>query len=166
VQTQLGNVHGVAQPGTQSNLLASVTADNGTDNIVNVDSLANLKVGDVIDILHRTTGVATAGATNRTITNLKNNGGTFEVTYSGADVDPTNAYGLYYTGTFGEKDDTTNLNGGRNNQEGLTIPELLSVEAAKTFLTAYSSSEYTTDRFNNMTWNDIVYAVRQAKGLV
>ncbi len=84
--------------GDGTGLLASITADGGTDNQVVVDTTQYLEEGMVIDIRVRSTGDTTAGATNRTITAI--NDTTLTVTYDGADVDPDNTYGLYREGNY------------------------------------------------------------------
>lgn len=82
--------------GTGVGHLALITADNGTDNIVDVDSVQYLDVGMVVDIALAATPF-TVLASGRTITAIDEDA--LEVTYDGADVDPDNTYALYRSGS-------------------------------------------------------------------
>lgn len=86
--------------GDGTGLLASVTSD-GAANVTNVDNIQYLEVGMMVDILVRSTGADTLTCTNRQITAITE--ATYPagaVTYSGADVTTTNAYGIYRTGNY------------------------------------------------------------------
>lgn len=86
--------------GDGTGLLAMVTSD-GAANVTNVDNIQYFEIGMAVDILNATTGADTLTCTNRTITAITE--GTYpagSVTYSGADVLTTNAYGIYRTGNF------------------------------------------------------------------
>lgn len=148
----VGNPHGVAAAGIGSTLLATVTADGA--NTVTVDSIENLQVGMKVDITHRTTGAVLAS--NRTITGITSAG---VVTYDGADAAATTDHGLYQTGQFAAG--RSNVNGGNTPGAGYSDPTLLSIDAMRERLAAIDAGYYTAARLNNMTMNDMVYAIRR-----
>lgn len=153
---QVGNAHGLpAVGGTQRGLLATVTADGA--NTVTVDSVRKLYAGLVIDIVHKTSGAVLASA--RTITNITSAG---VVTYDGADAAATTSHGIYPTGVLPSSGpNKTNVNGGFSDQAGFDIDDLDTIASMRARLTAINGSIYTAARLNQMTYNDMVYAIRQ-----
>lgn len=151
---QVGNNVGVAAAGKQSTLLATVTADGA--NTVTVDSVTKLYAGMVVDIVNKSTGAVLASA--RTITNITSAG---VVTYDGADVTATTAHGLYPTGTYGTGSNKTNVNGGYDDRAGFELDHTDTIASMRARLTAIDSGVYTTARLNQMTYNDMVYAIRR-----
>jgi hypothetical protein len=81
-----------------SGLLASITADGDNDNELKVDTVQYLEEGMKIDILVRSSGSSSGGATSRLITDIDEDG--LVVTYDGADIDPDNTYGIYRAGNY------------------------------------------------------------------
>lgn len=152
---QVGNIHGIAAPsGNDRGLLATVTADGA--NTVTVDNLRKIYAGQAVDIVNKDTGAVLAS--NRTITNIADDG---VVTYDGADVAATTDHGLYPTGVLPTSDTSkTNLNGGYSDQAGLDLDHLDTIESMRARLTAINSSYYTAARLNEMTYNDLLYAIR------
>lgn len=60
----------------------------------------------------------------------------------------------------GDADTKTNLNGGTDVQVPWTDTDLVSISAMRTRLAAIDADYYTAARLNNMTYNDMVYAIR------
>lgn len=152
---QVGNVHGLpAVDGSDRGLLATVTADGA--NTVTVDGVTKLYAGLVIDIVHKTTGAVLASA--RTITNITSAG---VVTYDGADVAATTSHGIYPTGVLPSSGpNKTNVNGGVSDQAGLDIDHLDSIASMRARLAAINGTYYTAAVLNQMTYNDLLYAIR------
>lgn len=151
---QVGNIHGVTTVGSATGFIANVTADG--INTVTLDSVKGLSAGDRIDIIDPATGAVLAS--NRLVTNITNAG---VVTYDGADVAATTAHDVFFTGTF-TSSSRSNINGGNNDQTGYVDTDMLTISSAKARLTAINSTLYTADLLNQMTWNDMIYAIRLA----
>jgi len=149
---QVGNVHGVAAVGNTKGFIGNVTADGvGT---VTLDSVKGLSAGDRIDIIDPSNG--TVLASNRIVTNITNAG---VVTYDGADVAATTAHDVFFTGTY-TTSGPANINGGNSAQEGYHDIDLLTIDNLRTRLKAIDSGLYTDAKLNEMTYNDMVYAIR------
>lgn len=153
---RIGNLAGVAAKGGTT-LLATVTADGS--NTVTVDTVKDVLLGTVIDIVNISTGAVLASA--RTV-----NGIVFTtapagtITYSGADVTATTSHGIYRTGQYAAN--PTNINGGAAPDIGLLMNREQSIADMKLRLTAIDATFYTAARLNSLTYNDLVYAVRVA----
>lgn len=85
--------------------------------------------------------------------------GTITVTYSGADVDPTTAYGLYPVGGY-EASVDVNINGGSTPGAGFSLDALNDIDSMKNYLSRYNDDTYTEEVLATMTFNDLAYAVR------
>lgn len=156
---QIGNQLGIAAAGGAT-LLAQVVADGVADNTVTITNYEdNLEIGMVIDIRNMTTGSATGGATSRTIIAIDDENNL--ITYDGADVDPTNAFGLYLAGQW--RPNIVNINGGASPRAGLDWNETDTIQSMRTFLQDFESTTYSNAQLNHMTYNDLVYACRMAK---
>lgn len=57
---------------------------------------------------------------------------------------------------------TANQNGGATASQGFKDADLLDVDAMRTRLAAIDGATYTTARLNQMSFNDMVYAIRVA----
>ena len=152
---EIGNKMGFAANGNQSTLLASVTADGA--NTVTVNDVSKITVGSVIDIVTRATGVVVAAA--RTVTSLTSAG---VLTYSGADVAATVNEGIYPTGGWAPTG-ASNINGGTAPGAGFSdFGAFRTLQSMKDRLTVLNAGYFTAARLNQMTENDIVYAIRLA----
>lgn len=151
---QIGNTLELAAVGSQSTLLCNVTADGV--NTVTVDDLTKIFAGQVVDIVNKATGAVLASA--RTITNITSAG---VVTYNGGDVTAVaGTHGLYPTGTYGTGSAKVNANGGFADGSGFDIDAVDTIDAARARLTAINGTIYTAARLNQMTFNDMLYAIR------
>lgn len=86
--------------------------------------------------------------------------GTTVVTYTGADVDPDNTYGIYLTGTYGDGPSKTNVNGGLSDRQGFNLNSLDTIDSMRARLIEINETYYTDTVLNMMTENDMVYAIR------
>lgn len=150
--TQVGNVHGVAAVGHTKGFIGNVTADGV--NTVTLDSVIGLNAGDQIDIIDPATG--TVLAADRNVSNITDAG---VVTYSGADVTATTSHDVFLAGTF-TATGIANLNGGNAVDAGYSDNDLDTIAAMKARLAAINSGLYTAAYLNQMTYNDMVYAIR------
>lgn len=155
--SQIGNAAGVAAVDNGSNLLATVVSD-GVNNVV-VDDVSKLQLGDIIDIVNISTGAVLASA--RTIDGIVLSSKT--VTYTGADVIATTSHGIYFSGDYGTH--RSNRSGGRSADSGYRNRGLTDIQSMRDRLTAINGTYYTAARLNNMTYNDMVYAIRLADDL-
>lgn len=152
--TQVGNIHGVAAVGNTKGLVGNVTADGL--NTVTLDNVRGLSAGDRIDIIDPATG--TVLASDRLVTNITNAG---VVTYDGADVVATAAHDVFSAGSYSASG-PININGGHSAQEGYHDIDLLTIDNMRTRLKAIDAGLYTDAKLNQMTSNDMVYAIRLA----
>lgn len=144
---QVGNPMGVQAVGNdnlneQDTKLSDITA-NGV-NTVTVDNLENIEVGMSIDIVTKADGTVVAG--NRTVTNLTDAG---VLTYSGADAATTTAEAVYPVDGY--------VNG---SQTGFYDTDLNSIASMRGRLAEIDAGYYTDEKLNQMTYNDLVYAIR------
>ena len=152
----IGNRDGVAASGNGSRILANISADGV--NTVTVDSIDNIRIGQKIDIVNKTTGAVLAA--DRSVDAITSAG---VVTYSGADVAATpGTHVLAFTGLDPRVLDRSNVNGGEGPREGDVSRHTMSIEAMRARLKAISAANYTDARLNAMTMNDMVYAIRLA----
>lgn len=149
---QVGNRHGVTAKTGHRPLLATVTADGV--NTITVDTPANIAVGSVIDIVHKTTGAELA--VDRTVTSITSAG---VVTYDGADVAATTDHGVYLANEYATTA-PNNINGGPTPGKGFELGSLDSIDEMRARLAAIDGTEYTAARLNSMTYNDMVFAIR------
>lgn len=61
----------------------------------------------------------------------------------------------------GDADSPPNLAGTNDPQVGFSDSDMLSIGALRTRLAAIDAGYYTADKLNEMTYNDMVFAVRQ-----
>lgn len=151
---QVGNNAGIAAVGNRNSLRATVTADGS--NTVTVDDVTRLTAGMVVDIVNISSGAVLASA--RTLTNITSAG---VLTYSGADATATTSHGIYLTGTYNTGPNKTNVNGGISDQEGFDLDYLDTIASMRARLIVINATYYTTARLNQMTFNDLMYAVRR-----
>lgn len=151
---QVGNAHGVTAVGSTRGFIGNVTADG--INTVTLDSVKGLSAGDRIDLIDPSNG--TVLASNRLVTNITNAG---VVTYDGADMAATVAHDAFKAGTY-TPSGLVNTNGGNSDQTGYVDTDLLTIESMKSRLAVIDSGLYTDAKLNQMTYNDMVYAIRLA----
>lgn len=143
----VGNVHGLAIVGNdnlneEDSELANITASGV--NTVTVDNLERIRVGMQIDIVTKSTGAVVAS--NRTVNSLTSAG---VLTYSGADAATTNNEAVYPAGYFGF-----------SSQVGFYDKDALTIAHMRTRLKQIDAGYYTNARLDNMSYNDMVYAIR------
>lgn len=169
-RAQLGSEIGVAAVDKpDETLLGTVVTDTANGFTVTAADIRNFKVGMVIDLLTKATGVVGAGAVGRTVQSVDNVTNT--VVYTGADLTLTTAFGAYLTGqwelaapvagTGGTVNDPyANLNGGPAVTSGFDASYFGSIQMMRERLTAYSATTYSAAELDKMTMNDMVYACR------
>lgn len=151
---QIGNVYGVAARGT-TKPLATVTADGL--NLVTVNTTERLAVNMWVDIVNIATGAVLA--TNRKISFISAGK---DVYYEGADVAATTAHGIYPTGSYA--DSPSNLNGGAATGRGLNLGvKAITIDGKKERLKELDPTYYTDTLLNQLTDNDLTYALRLAE---
>lgn len=168
VRGMIGNEIGVAaRDVANETLLGTVVADGANSFTVTAADFRNFRVGQVIDIVTKTSG--SIAAANRTITALDS--ATNTVTYNGADLAATTAMGAYLTGQWelsapnavpagGGRDDYANFNGGQSVYQGFDQPLFGSIGDMRARLTAISATTYSAAELDKMTLNDMIYAIR------
>lgn len=153
MDTQVGSPSGICAKGV-SPLLATVTADGV--NTVTVDNIRSLRNNAHVDIANKTTGAVLAA--NVTITGITSAG---VVTYSGADVAAVaGTHGLFPVGEFSTVARTL-PSGGPGNRLGFDLgAQSNTVEGMRQRLIDANAAYYTTARLNELSYNDMVMAVR------
>lgn len=171
-RAEIGNEIGVAAvDSVNETLLGTVVSDGANNFVVSAAEIKNFRVGQVIDVVTKATGVVGAGVTARTVTAVDNVANT--VTYSGADATLTSSFAAYPTGqwelaspvagTGGTVNDPyANLNGGNSPFSGFgdyNTP-LGNIQAMRDRLKIISATTYSDAEMDKMTYNDLVYAIR------
>lgn len=178
VRIQVGNDTGIAAVGksggsggsTFPNLLADITADGVNTVTVSVAQARNIRPGMKIDLVNKATGAVLASG--RTVSSVDLVTGI--LTYSGADVTAVaGTHGIYLankwqtpmvaTSTASQlnRDAYTNINGGGSESHGFDMITLGGVQSMRDRLQAYSATTYSDAELDKMTYNDLVYALRQ-----
>jgi hypothetical protein len=167
---QLGNEVGVtAVDKPDETLLGTVVTDGANSFTVSAADFRNFRVGQVIDVVTKTTGATGAGFLGRTVTALDS--ATNTVTYSGADATLTTSFGAYLAGQWelaapaagsgGVANDLyVNVNGGFGPGAGFNSQIFNSIDAMRARLTAIDSTTYSAAQLDLMTMNDMIYAIR------
>lgn len=171
VRAQLGSEIGVAaRDKVDEGLLGTIVADGANSFTVSAAEIKNFRVGQIIDVVTKTTGVVGAGVSARTITGV--NSATATVTYDGADGTVTNLMGAYLTGQWelasptvsgndSANDPYANLNGGFGVSSGFNAAgNFISIDAMRNRLKVIASTTYTDAQLDLLTYNDLVYAIR------
>jgi hypothetical protein len=154
---QIGTTQGVqavSNPLTAL-LLSEITADGA--NTVTISDLSKIVVGQQIDLINKSTGAVLAAT--RQVTNLTSAG---VLTYDGADaVAVPGTHGVYPVGAAAPTS-RSNQNGGRSDRAGWRDASLQTIQTMFDRLQVVDATYYTTARLLTMTYNDLVYAIRQA----
>lgn len=169
VRGQIGNEIGVtARDKSDEGLLGTVVTDGANSFTVSAADFRNFRVGMVIDVVTKTTGVVGAGVSARTITAMDS--ATNTITYSGADATLTTAMGAYMAGSWelaspatvmvGGREDYINFNGGPSVGQGFDMAIFGSVQGMRERLKAINATTYSDTELDKMTMNDLVYALR------
>lgn len=171
-RAEIGNEIGVAAVDVvNETLLGTIVADGANSFTVSAAEIKNFRVGQVIDVVTKTTGVVGAGVTSRNVTGVNN--ATNTVTYDGADATLTTLMGAYpagqwelaspVAGTGGTVNDVyVNLNGGNSPYSGFADynSPLGNIQAMRDRLGVISATTYSAAQLDLMTYNDMVYAIR------
>jgi len=160
----------MARDRVDETLLGTVVTDVANGFTVSAAEIKNFRIGQIIDVVTKATGVVGAGVTARTITAIDT--ATNTVTYSGADATLTTAFGAYPTGqwelssplagTAGTVNDPyANLNGGFGVYSGFNASgNLISVAAMRARLQVINATTYSDAQLDLMSYNDLIYAIR------
>lgn len=152
---QIGNRSGFAARGSQATKLADITAEGANTFTVAAADLRKFYAGQVIDVATKATGAVTASA--RIITNITSAG---VITYNGADAVTTVAEGVYPTGQVAASG-RSNINGGIAPMEGLDFRnDTANLANKRARLAVINATYYTSARLNQITENDMDYAIR------
>jgi len=169
-RAELGNVLGIAAVDrSDETLLGTVVTDTANGFTVSAAEFRNFRVGQIIDVVTKSSGATGAGFLGRTVTALDS--ATNTVTYSGADATLTTSFGAYLAGTWEPttpvavggvvRDDYANMNGGFGPGTGFNGAGLFTgVDSMRARLTAINATTYSAAELDKMTVNDMIYALR------
>lgn len=151
---QLGNRLGLAAVGNNA-FLSNITADGA--NTVTIDDTFDIDVGRNVDLVNKNTGAVLAS--NRQVQSLTSAG---VLTYSGADVAAVPGTTIVVATGATVQTGYNNLNGGAGPGSGFNLGgEATTIDNLRARLTSISSTSYPSNILDQMTENDMIYAVRQ-----
>lgn len=159
VDLQVGNLIGVTAVQPVDAKIAEITADGVNTFTVAVADVSKFYLGQKIDIRVKATGADFA--VGRTVTGITAAG---VITYDGADVATVaGTHAVYYDGPSAtvNQDQATNINGGASARNGFRSTAFTTVQSMRERLQVIDAAYFTDARLNTMTWNDLVYALRQ-----
>lgn len=165
--TQIGSVHGVNQVGPVDAKLAEITADGANQCGVAAGDLHKFQEGQKVAFRIKATG-AIFGATIRTCTGIIWIGNAF--TYDGADLTLVPGTHAVYDGDAATAAQSTvasnrpqGINGGSSSRRGYTDEDLNTIQGMRDALSVYLPGTYTSAYLDAMTYNDMVFAVRNLR---
>ena len=183
---QIGNVHGfaathrgVVAAADKETATITIDATGGTWDLDIYDTTVSGIAWDVTASALQTSIRAVAPAAEQDVAVTGGPGGTAALVitfqgpgdYENVTTDPTSLTGgagtadvVISEGTLRPEnfDVTPNLSGGTSAQTGFFDADLLDIDAMRTRLAAIDGTYYTAARLNQMSYNDMMYAIRLA----